>query len=473
MLPPMNVIPLRRAVPRAPAPDESVLRELDLRAPRYTSYPTADRFVEAFGPAAHASWLRRRGLGASVPLSLYVHVPFCATLCYYCACNKIITKDRSKAPTYLRYVERELALQLEHLAGDRRVSQMHWGGGSPTFLDAEQMAHLMRMLRSAFEFMPGGDYSIEVDPRSLPADQVSALAELGFNRMSLGVQDFDPEVQRAVHRVQPIETTLAVLEAARASHFESVNFDLIYGLPRQSLESFARTVQIVIDARPDRIALYNYAHLPQRFKAQRRIHELDLPSAQEKLAIFSLAIERLEAAGYAYIGMDHFALPDDELAVAQRSGRLHRNFQGYTTQPDCDLLALGISSISKIGPTYSQNLRTVDEYYDALDNRTLPIMRGIELTRDDLVRRTVIMGLMCQGHLPFEPIETGYLIDFRQYFAPEFAELERLADHGLVRLEADAIAVTERGRHFLRAICAPFDRHLRNERDRVSYSKIL
>lgn len=476
----MTVVPFKTATPanRRPLaqheiPDENLLREWDMRAPRYTSYPTADRFVEAFDANAYATWLRKRPLTAKGALSIYVHVPFCSTLCYYCACNKIITKDHGKAATYLRYLEREIDLVTANLDPQRRVSQMHWGGGSPTFLSADEMAHLMRMFRSRFEFLPGGDYSIEVDPRSVALSTIGRLAEIGMNRMSLGVQDFDPDVQKAVHRIQPVDMTLNVVKAARDAGFRSINFDLIYGLPRQSVERFNRTLDIVLDARPDRIALYNYAHLPTRFKSQRRIHEVDLPAPAEKLAIMSLAMKRLGEAGYVDIGMDHFALPEDELAVAQRSGRLHRNFQGYTTQPDCDLLGFGVSSISKVGPTYSQSVRTIEEYYDAIEQRNLPVMRGIELTKDDLLRRAVIMALMCQGQVAIQAVEDAHLIDFASYFAAELQALDRFEQAGLVTRSAQWLSVTDKGHHFLRAISATFDKYLRAEQTRASYSKVL
>ena len=474
----MSVVPFRadQSAPAAPgheAPDESLIRDLDLRAPRYTSYPTADRFVEAFDVAKHRTWLSKRSLTSKAALSLYVHLPFCAQLCYYCACNKIITKDRSKAGTYLRYLERELDLTLAELGGSRQVSQMHWGGGTPTFLSQDELARLWGLFRERFTFVPNGDYSIEIDPRSVSVETVHRLAELGMNRMSLGVQDFDPDVQRAVHRIQPVDMTMDVVDAARAAGFVSINFDLIYGLPRQSVAKFERTLRTVLDARPERIALYNYAHLPTRFKAQRRIHEADLPSPAEKIAIMTLAQQRLGDAGYEYIGIDHFALPDDDLAIAQRSGRLHRSFQGYTTQPECDLIGLGVSSISKIGPTYAQSVRTLDEYYDAIDQGNLPTMRGIELTKDDVLRRAVIMALMCQSEVSIESIELGHLIDFEQYFAAELQALEPYQAAGLLTRTPQWISITPKGRHFLRAISATFDRYLRAEQARASYSKVI
>ncbi|HPP47062.1 MAG TPA: oxygen-independent coproporphyrinogen III oxidase, partial [Accumulibacter sp.] len=361
--------------------DPQIIRRFDINGPRYTSYPTADRFVEAFDCEAFRLWLGQRNIGAvSRPLSLYFHIPFCNTICYYCACNKIITKDHGRSAKYLRYLARELALQSVCL-DDRLpdVSQLHWGGGTPTFLSHDEMRQLMAATRKHFRLIEGGEFSIEVDPRKVDRQTVALLAELDFNRMSVGVQDFDRNVQQAVNRLQSEEETRAVIDAAREFGFKSVSIDLIYGLPKQSLAGFGRTLDRVIDASPDRLSIYNYAHLPGLFKPQRRILEADMPSADQRLRILALAIERLTAAGYIYIGMDHFAKPDDELAIAQRQGRLHRNFQGYSTHADCDLLAFGISAIGKVGPTYSQNVKTLDEYYDRLDARVLPVYRGIEL----------------------------------------------------------------------------------------------
>ena len=454
--------------------DPQLIRRFDRPGPRYTSYPTADRFVEAFDAAAHASWLERRVIGGIArPLSLYVHLPFCASICYYCACNKVITKDHGRSLKYLYYLEKELALQTAHLHDSRRITQLHWGGGTPTFLSDEELRELMRLLRGNFDFDPAGEYAIEIDPRSVDEVTIGLLAELGFNRMSMGVQDFDPAVQRAVNRIQPFEMTRDALKAARAAGFQSINLDLIYGLPKQGLESFGRTLDQVVDLLPDRIALYSYAHLPQRFKPQRRIVDADLPDADTRLGIFLLALRRLTDAGYVYIGLDHFARPEDELALALRSGRLHRNFQGYTTRPDCDLLGIGISAISKIGPAYSQNVRSLDEYYDCIDQHRLPVTRGIELSRDDLVRRAMIMALMCQGEVSFESIAIAYLVDVHEYFATELSELEPLAQAGLVEIGGTCISVTPKGRFFLRAICAVFDRYLRGDRLHSRYSTII
>ena len=454
--------------------DPDLVRQFDRPGPRYTSYPTADRFVGAYDGAAHAAWLEKRNIGGFTrPLSVYVHVPFCASLCYYCACNKVITKDHGRSAKYLQYLEKEMALLAAHLQGERRISQLHWGGGTPTFLSFTEMSRLMAALRCHFQFAADGEFSIEIDPRTVEPGTIPHLARLGFNRMSLGVQDHDPAVQKAIHRIQPPEMTRAALHAARDNGFKSVSFDLIYGLPKQSRDSFARTLDDVLELRPDRIALYSYAHLPSRFKPQRRILDADLPDADEKVAIFVHAVQRLREAGYVHIGLDHFALPGDDLARALRSGQLHRNFQGYTTQADCDLLAMGVSAISKIGPTYCQNAHTLDEYYDTLDQGRLPVMRGIELSRDDLVRRAVIMGLMCQGELAIEAIEIAHLVNFGDYFAGELEDLREFAAAGLLEMDENWISVTPTGRYFLRGICMTFDRYLKLGRERQRYSKII
>ncbi len=456
--------------------DDTLLARYDVAGPRYTSYPTADRFVEAFGGDAYGQALGQRRLGGAaltLPLSLYVHIPFCESVCYYCACNKIITKHHDRAVTYLRYLEREVDLHTAHLGVGQVVSQLHLGGGSPTFLSDTELRELMALLRRNFRFAPGGEYSIEVDPRTVDAARLDTLAELGFNRLSFGVQDFDPAVQKAVHRVQPAEQVFALVDAARARGFESINVDLIYGLPQQSPESFDRTLAQIAQLRPDRIALYAYAHLPERFKPQRRIATELLPSAASKVAMLSRSLAALVGSGYVYVGMDHFALPQDSLAVAKRQGRLHRNFQGYSTQPDCDLIGLGVSSIGRIGTTYSQNEKTLDAYYDAIDHGRLPVARGLALSRDDLVRRAVIMALMCQGHLQFESIELTYLVDFKAYFAKELESLATLVEQGMVLVDDNAIQVTAQGWFFVRAVAMVFDKYLQADRTRARFSKII
>jgi oxygen-independent coproporphyrinogen-3 oxidase len=402
-----------------------------------------------------------------------VHIPFCESLCYYCACNKIVTRHKSQGRRYLDYLGKEIELQVAQLGRGAIVSQLHLGGGSPTFLDDDALGELIGMLGSAFTLAPEREQSIEIDPRTVDAERLRRLAELGFNRLSFGVQDFDPEVQKAVHRIQPAREVFDLVASARQLGFASINIDLIYGLPRQNRESFDRTLEQVRALRPDRIALYAYAHLPERFKPQRRIASEDLPDARSKVDMLSRSIRVLTEAGYVYIGMDHFALPDDSLAVAKRQGRLHRNFQGYSTQPDCDLVALGVSAIGRIGATYSQNAKTLDEYCDDLDQHRLPVSRGLALTRDDVLRRAVIMALMCQGHVDFEAIGLAHLVDFRRHFAIELAALGPLAAQGLVCLSDHHIEVTPLGWFFVRAVAMVFDRYLQADRNRTRFSRIV
>jgi oxygen-independent coproporphyrinogen-3 oxidase len=453
--------------------DPVLIRKYDVSGPRYTSYPTADRFVEAFGAAEWAQWVAKRNIGGiKQPLSVYVHVPFCDTICYYCACNKVVTRDHGRSAKYTKYLSKEIARVGERLGDERRICQLHWGGGTPTFLSREEMGALAEGLRAQFELQPECECSIEVDPRQAEPGRMAFLASLGFNRVSVGVQDFDPEVQKAVRRVQSEATTRRVIDEARASGFRSVNLDLIYGLPKQSLDSFNVTLDKALALDPDRIALYSYAHLPAVFKPQRRIQAADLPSAEAKLQILTLAIGRLTRAGYLYIGMDHFAKPDDELAVAQRQGRLQRNFQGYSTHPESDLLGFGVSAIGRVGPTYYQNLKSLDEYYGALDDGRVPVWRGVELTPDDLLRRAVIQALTCHFRVSIESMEIAYLVDFRRYFAAELEALKPSADDGLVELGSDWITVTPKGRLLVRAVCMVFDRYLRS-RERAGYSKVI
>ena len=453
-----------------------LLTRFDVPGPRYTSYPTADRFVEAFGEDDYVLALQQRRQGAgglASPLSVYVHIPFCQSLCYYCACNKIITRHPERAEVYLRYLYRELELHTVQCGKGQVISQLHLGGGTPTFLSDEGLRGLMGTLRQNFTLAPGGEYSIEVDPRTVDADRLALLAELGFNRLSFGVQDFDAEVQKAVNRIQPTEQVFSLVAAARRLGFESINVDLIYGLPRQTPESFDRTLAQVAELRPDRIALYAYAHLPERFKPQRRIITIDLPGAPAKVSMLSRSLAAFSEAGYVYVGMDHFALPDDALAVAKRQGRLHRNFQGYSTQPDCDLIALGVSAIGRVGATYSQNAKTLDEYYDLLDQGRLPIVRGLALSRDDLVRRAAIMALMCQGELLFEPLEQAWLVDFRACFAAELEQLSEMQEQGLVETSDEGVRVTPMGWYFIRGIAMVFDRYLQADRNRTRFSRII
>jgi oxygen-independent coproporphyrinogen-3 oxidase len=456
---------------------DAQLRKLDVPGPRYTSYPTADRFVEAFGPNEYRQVLRQRAQGAVVggapALSLYVHVPFCESVCYYCACNKIITKHHSRGREYLGWLAREVDLHRSELGSSQPVSQLHLGGGSPTFLSDDELADLMTMLRQSFKVLPNAELSIEVDPRTASRERLRNLAAMGFNRISFGVQDFDPAVQEAVHRVQSFEMVSELVNEARALRFESINADLIYGLPKQTPESFRRTIAQVAALRPSRIALYAYAHLPQRFKPQRRIDMAELPTGEQRVRMLGDAIAGFIAQDYVYIGMDHFALPGDALAIAKRQGRLHRNFQGYTTQPDADLIALGVSSIGRVGATYSQNAKTMEEYQDALAQGNFPIVRGLALTRDDLVRRAVIMALMCQGRVEYESIDLAHLVHMRELFAAELTQLRELESLGMVTVTDTEIQVTATGWYFVRGIAMVFDRHLQSDKVRERFSRII
>jgi oxygen-independent coproporphyrinogen III oxidase len=465
-----------------------VIRRYDMSGPRYTSYPTADRFVEAYGMTQLEEAVDMRllaGQTAVRPLSVYIHIPFCESLCYYCACNKIITKHHERADEYLQYLDKEIARYAALLARSGsgsnnpegipklHLNQLHFGGGTPTFLSDDQLAQLMLSLRRHFQLDDGGEYAIEVDPRTVNPARLAHLKALGFNRLSLGVQDFDAKVQKAVHRVQPFESVKALTDQARAMGFGSINMDLIYGLPCQSEESMEQTLSQVVELRPERIALYAYAHLPERFKPQRRIDSAQLPSAVQKTAMLELALQKFSDAGYVYVGMDHFALPNDALAVAKRQGRLHRNFQGYSTHPDCDLIGLGVSAIGKIGVHYCQNAKTLQDYYDLLDQGSLPVVRGMALGRDDVLRRAVIMSIMCQGTVNYESIELAHLIDFPSYFQQELSELEAMAQSGLIEWTSDGFEVTQAGWYVVRAVAMVFDRYLQADRNRQRYSRII
>ena len=456
--------------------DAALISRLDQPGPRYTSYPTADRFRDDFGYRDYLQAVAGlRTHGSQHPLSLYVHIPFCDTICYYCACNKIVTRDRSKAVTYLGYLKREIEMQGQLFAGMNRLEQLHFGGGTPTYLSDTQMGGLMAHLQRWFAFAPDmdGEYAIEVDPRTVTPERVHGLRLQGFNRISLGVQDFDSDVQRAVNRIQPYRQTMDIIDAARSASYRSVSIDLIYGLPLQTLSTIATTLDLVVAAAPDRIAFYNYAHLPQRFKPQRRINLQDLPSAAIRLDMLALCIERLGATGYVYIGMDHFARPDDSLAQAQQQGRLHRNFQGYSTHADADLVSCGVSAISAVGKTYSQNHKTLDAYYDCLDDNALPIERGIRLGTDDLLRRFIIQQLMCNFELSLAAIEQAYAITFVTYFAAELARLQAYASDGLLTLDHAWLNVTARGRLLIRTICMVFDRYLGSTTAAPQFSRTI
>lgn len=453
--------------------DSDLIRRYDLAGPRYTSYPTAVQFDTQVG-AFDLLHALRESRKAVRPLSLYVHIPFCANICYYCACNKVITKDRGRAQGYLQRLEQEIQMLACHLDPGQVVEQLHFGGGTPTFLSHDELRQLMAQLRSRFNLLDddSGDYGIEIDPREADWSTMGLLRELGFNRVSLGVQDLDPVVQRAVNRLQSLEETRAIVEAARTLQFRSVNIDLIYGLPRQTLEGFARTVDEIISLQPDRLSVFNYAHLPERFMPQRRIEAADLPSPDIKLAMLEHTIEQLTAAGYRYIGMDHFALPDDELAIAQEELTLQRNFQGYTTHGHCDLIGLGVSAISQIGELYSQNSSDLSDYQGLLSSDQLATKRGLVCNEDDRIRRAVIQQLICHFDLEFAQIEAAYAVDFKRYFVQEWSELTRMAKDGLITLTDSRIEVLPAGRLLVRSVCMVFDVYLAQQ-NRQRFSRVI
>ncbi len=443
----------------------ALAQRFDTHGPRYTSYPTADRFHDGFGRADYLDALHRRAAIAPAlhaPLSLYMHLPFCANLCYYCGCNKVITKDHARSARYVRALAREMAMVAGHVGPLRRVTQLHWGGGTPTFLLHDEMRAVMAATREHFDLTRDAEISVELDPRHADDPTLEVLADLGFNRASLGIQDFDPEVQRAVHRIQSVEDTRRVVDSARRLGFESISFDLIYGLPHQRTDTFNATLDRVLEMAPDRLSVYSYAHLPHLFKPQRRIDTLTLPTADEKLDLLAMTVERLVAEGYVYIGMDHFARPDDALAIAQREGRLQRNFQGYSTHADCDLLAFGVSAISRVGDVYAQNEKDLDAYYARLDADALPVLRGLSLTPDDHVRRALIGELMCGFALDMRAFGARHGLDFRRTFADELEALAPLEDAGLVKVGDERIVITPQGRLLVRRIAMVFDAHLRN-----------
>ena len=456
--------------------DADLLRRYDTPGPRYTSYPTAPQFSAAFGPqqlCEHAAATNRQEHAR--PLSLYVHVPFCTSPCFYCGCNRVITRDRTRGELYLDYLYREIARMAPLFASGRPVAQLHFGGGTPNFLSPMQIADCVAELRSQFSFadVDAMDFSIELDPRFVTPADIGELARIGFNRASLGVQDFDPAVQRAVNRMQGVDETLAIVAACREHGMKSVNIDLIYGLPKQTRAGFERTLDIVIDARPDRIAVYSYAHLPQLFKPQQRIAGEDLPDPETKLALLQCAIERLVAAGYVYIGMDHFALPDDELARAQERGGLHRNFMGYTTHADSDLLGLGVSAISHIDSSYSQNPRDLKDWEAKIAEGGVPVWRGLELDDDDLLRAELIQQLMCHGNVDGRALARRHGVDFDVYFAEELIALQHLQDDGLASCNDGVVAATEQGRPLLRLIAMCFDRYLKAAQQPARYSRAI
>ncbi len=458
--------------------DQSIKFDLDLiyrydkAGPRYTSYPTALELHDGFGDQDYRQHIIKSNAQGG-PLSLYFHIPFCDTVCFYCACNKIITKNRNHAQPYLDNVYKELTLQGSLFDKQRIVNQLHWGGGTPTFLSYQQMKKLMDVTRQNFTLRDDdkGEYSIEVDPRETNDQTIAQLRELGFNRISLGLQDFNPDVQKAVNRIQSEEQTFAVLDAARKEGFKSTSIDLIYGLPLQTVDTFSETLEKVLAVSPDRFSIFNYAHMPARFKTQRQINDADMPSAETKLDILQMIGRTLIDAGYVYIGMDHFAKPDDELAIAQREKKLYRNFQGYSTHSDCDLVGFGITSIGRVGDAYIQNVKTLDEYDILINKGQLPVFKGVDLNEDDKIRRAVITQLICHFELVFSDIEQQFNIDFTDYFSSEIDLLEAMQQDGLLNLSEQGIQVQSAGRLLIRNICMVFDIYLAKKQQQ--FSKVI
>jgi oxygen-independent coproporphyrinogen-3 oxidase len=451
--------------------DDDLICRYEGKGPRYTSYPTALSFT-SLKEQQYLGHLKE-SQHVDEPISLYVHVPFCERLCFYCGCNKIVTQQKAKAEPYLAALDKEMATISEYLK-HRKVKQLHFGGGTPNYLTKEQFQHLIRSLEKYFDLdmTQTGEYSIEVDPRTLTTEQVSHYRKLGINRMSMGIQDFDLNVQQAINRVQSYEEVETIVKSARGCGFESISFDLIYGLPHQNTETFNRTLDQVIELDPDRIAVFNYAHLPDRFKSQRLIDSTAIPSSAEKLQLLHLTIERLMAAGYVYIGMDHFAKADDELCVAQQQGSLQRNFQGYSTHNELDLVGLGCSSISLIQGLYSQNTKGLKLYQNFLDQGLLPVEKGYQLNRDDELRKDLIMTLACQYQLDFTAINQTYNIDFVDYFSTELASLQHFVDDQLIVLTDSALKVEDAGRLLIRSICMAFDAHMNPELQQ-RFSKVI
>lgn len=456
--------------------DSELIRRYDVTGPRYTSYPTAVQFHEGFDHVAYERFVAASNAELiPLPLSLYLHLPFCHSLCYYCGCTKKITRHREHGEKYLQALYREIEMQGALFDDDREVRQLHLGGGTPTFFDDEQLTTLLSTLRQNFQLVDDEEreYSIELDPRTVDRERLGVLKELGFNRISLGVQDFDPDVQKAVNRIQSVEETLVLIEGAHELGFRSVSVDLIYGLPRQTPEKFGKTLDIVIEARPERLAVYNYAHLPQLFRAQRMIRSEDIPSPATKLELMELTINRLTDAGYVYIGMDHFALPDDELTIAQRNGTLQRNFQGYSTHSGCDLVGLGVSSIGRIGDCYAQNLKTLPAYMAAIHAGAMPIWRGLALSTEDRLRRSIIESIMCRDELKFAEYEHRYGVDFSEHFASELSVIEQQGKDGLLALDEDGFTVTPAGRLLLRNIAMVFDEYLQRAAQEPQFSRVI
>jgi len=454
--------------------DLKKFKKYDKPGPRYTSYPTAPQFNESFKAEQYLDEILKTNYGSNLPdLSLYYHLPYCDTLCYFCGCNMIITRNRDRVKEYTRYLKKETDMIRSYLLPERKVSQLHWGGGTPTHLNPDEIADLASFINVSFSFKENSENSCEIDPRGLTKDHLEALRQNGFNRISMGVQDFNEKVQKSVNRIQPEDMTRQTVDWIRELGFASINLDLIYGLPFQSVESFADTVKKIIDISPDRIAVFNYAHVPWLKKHMALIHAEDIPAPEIKLNILKTTIEMLTNAGYVFIGMDHFAKPDDELSIALREKKLYRNFQGYSTNANADLYAMGITGISQLEKCYAQNFKTEKEYYQALDNEILPTARGYHLNNDDVIRRYVIMRLMCDFELNFKQVEEKFNINFKEYFTWGLNNLKEMEADKLVKIDENKIEVTGMGRLLIRNIAMNFDGYIERKEDRAKYSRTV
>lgn len=453
--------------------DIELLEKYDVPCPRYTSYPTALQFSDNYSEKDHIANLVNSNNSLS-PLSLYFHIPFCSRLCYYCACNKVHTKNISKANTYLQYLYQEIELQSKHLNCERPVNQLHFGGGTPTFLTHDKITDLMMKIKQHFNLLDDdkGEYAIEIDTRTVTVHTIDLLRELGFNRVSLGIQDFDTNVQKAVNRIQSETHVVEIFNRIRQNNFRSICLELIYGLPFQSVSSFEKTITKTIELEPDRISLYSFAYLPERFTPQKKINQTDLPTPKEKLNILQMSISKLTQAGYVNIGMDHFAKKEDLLTIAQKKGSLYRNFQGYSAHSQCDLIAMGSSGISSVGTHYAQNVVDLNQYYEIIDRQQIPIAKGIQLEKDDQIRKSIIHSLICHFSLHYRSIESAYNnLNFNEYFKDELTKLVHLEDDGLVTLSTDRIDITPRGRLLIRNICSVFDKYYKGRKG--SFSKAI
>lgn len=454
--------------------DLDLVKKYDKAGPRYTSYPTAPHFHEGFTGEDYKNEILRTNEQENPPdLSLYFHIPYCDSLCYFCGCNMIVTRNRTRIAEYIDYLKKEIDLLKNYIDTDRKVTQVHWGGGTPTHLKPDEIRELSSYINNSFKFRDDVETGCEIDPRELTKDHLVALREGGFNRISMGVQDFNPEVQKAVNRMQSEELTSKVIDWVKELGFHSFNLDLIYGLPLQTVDEFAKTVDKIIKLDPDRIALFNFAHVPWMKKHQKLINADDLPSPEDKLQILKMSVAKLTSAGYEFIGMDHFAKPDDELTVALKEKKLYRNFQGYSTRAGADLFGFGITSISQLGNIYVQNLKEEKPYYESLDKGEIPSFKGYKLTEDDILRRHVIMKVMCDFELDFKSIEDKFGINFEKYFAWGLENLKPLIEDGLAKIDNRKLKVSEMGRLLIRNIAMNFDGYIERKEDNMRYSRTV